>query len=142
MAVNINRLTEKSQEALFAAQQMAEQMNHSQVEPEHLLAALLQQGEGVVPQVLARVGANPQAVLAQVEDELNRLPQITGATAQVSISSCLRQVLVRAHDEIQQLRDEYVSTEHLLLAGEFMEGDTVAVDVNPNGEEFVFRSQG
>jgi len=116
MAININRFTEKSQEALFAAQQMAEQMNHSQVEPEHLLAALLQQGEGVVPQVLARVGANPRAMLAQVESELNRLPKVTGATAQIGISSRLRQVLVRAHDEIQQFRDEYVSTEHLLLA--------------------------
>ena len=116
MAVNINRFTEKSQEALFAAQQMAEQMNHSQVEPEHLLAALLQQGDGVVPQVLARVGANPQAMLAQVEAELNRLPRVTGAAVQVGISPSLRQVLVRAHDEIQQFRDEYVSTEHLLLA--------------------------
>ncbi|MBC7251492.1 MAG: ATP-dependent chaperone ClpB [Anaerolineae bacterium] len=116
MAININRFTEKSQEALFAAQQMAEQMNHSQVEPEHLLAALLQQGDGVVPQVLARLGANPQAMLAQVEGELNRLPRVTGATAQIGISSRLRQVLVRAHDEIQQFRDEYVSTEHLLLA--------------------------
>ncbi|RLC61086.1 MAG: type VI secretion system ATPase TssH, partial [Chloroflexota bacterium] len=116
MAININRFTEKSQEALFAAQQMAEQLNNSQVEPEHLLAALLQQGDGVVPQVLARVGANPQAMLAQVEDELNRLPKVTGATAQVGISPRLRQVLVRAHDEIQQFRDEYVSTEHLLLA--------------------------
>ncbi|MDY7039476.1 MAG: ATP-dependent chaperone ClpB [Chloroflexota bacterium] len=116
MAVNINRFTEKSQEALFSAQQIAEQMNHSQVEPEHLLVALLQQGDGVVPQVLARVGANPQAMLAQVEDEINRLPKVTGPTAQVSISSRLRQVLVRAHDEIQQFHDEYVSTEHLLLA--------------------------
>ena len=116
MTININRFTEKSQEALFAAQQMAEQMNHSQVEPEHLLAALLQQGDGVVPQVLARVGANPQAMLAQVESELNRLPRVTGATAQIGISPRLRQVLVRAHDEIQQFRDEYVSTEHLLLA--------------------------
>ena len=116
MAININRFTEKSQEALFAAQQMAEQLNNSQVEPEHLLAALLQQGDGVVPQVLARVGANPQAMPAQVEDELNRLPKVTGATAQVGISPRLRQVLVRAHDEIQQFRDEYVSTEHLLLA--------------------------
>ncbi|MCR4407915.1 MAG: ATP-dependent chaperone ClpB [Anaerolineae bacterium] len=116
MAININRFTEKSQEALFAAQQMAEQMNHSQVEPEHLLAALLQQGDGVVPQVLARVGANPQAMLAQVQAELGRLPRVTGAAVQVGISPNLRQVLVRAHDEIQQFRDEYVSTEHLLLA--------------------------
>jgi ATP-dependent Clp protease ATP-binding subunit ClpB len=116
MAFNINRFTEKSQEALVAAQQLAENLSHSQVEPEHLLAALLQDPEGIVPQVLQRVGANPQSLSQAVEAELNRLPKITGGGTQTQISSRLRQVLVRAHDEIQQFRDDYVSTEHLLLA--------------------------
>src|SRR5438094_2632527 len=115
MAFNINRFTEKSQEAIVNAQQLAESLNHGQVEPEHLLAALLQQPEGIVPQVLQRAGANPQAVLQEVEAELDKLPKVTGG-AQVVISSRLRKVLVRAHDEIQQFRDDYVSTEHLLLA--------------------------
>lgn len=113
---NINRFTEKSQEALLGAQQLAEQLNHSQVEPEHLLAALLQQEDGVVPQLLQRVGANPHMMLQQVQAELNRLPKVTGGGVQVGISSRLRQMLIHAHDEIQQFRDEYVSTEHLLLA--------------------------
>src|SRR5688572_3307173 len=116
MSFNINRLTEKSQEAVLRAQQIAEELNNSQVEPEHLFAALLQQEEGVVPQVLQRVGANPRDLLQQVQAELNRLPKVSGGGVQVSISSRLRKVLVRAHDEIQQFRDEYVSTEHLLLA--------------------------
>ncbi|HKP53952.1 MAG TPA: ATP-dependent chaperone ClpB [Chloroflexia bacterium] len=116
MSFNINRFTEKSQEALVAAQQLAESLNHSQVEPEHLLAALLQQPEGIVPQVLQRIGANPQSLLQMIEAELNKLPKVTGSGTQVGISSRLRQVLVRAHDEIQQFRDDYVSTEHLLLA--------------------------
>lgn len=116
MAFNINRFTEKSQEAIVNAQQLAESLNHSQVEPEHLLAALLQQPEGIVPQVLQRSGANPQSVLQEVEAELDKLPKVTGSAAQVVISSRLRKVLVRAHDEIQQFRDDYVSTEHLLLA--------------------------
>src|SRR5437764_656964 len=116
MAFNINRFTEKSQEALVAAQQLAENLSHSQVEPEHLLAALLGQPEGIVPQVLQRAGANPQSLLQAVEAELNRLPKVSGSGVQVGISSRLRQVLVRAHDEIQQFRDDYVSTEHLLLA--------------------------
>ena len=116
MAINLNRFTEKAQQALFAAQGLAEKNNHSQVEPEHLLAALLQQTDGVVPQVLERAGANPELLLQQSEAELSKLPKVYGAGAEVSISPRLRQVLVRAHDEIQQFRDEYVSTEHLLLA--------------------------
>ena len=116
MAFNINRFTEKSQEAVIRAQQIAEELNHSQVEPEHLFAALLQQEEGVVPQVLQRVGANPRDLLQQVQTELNRQPKVSGSGVQVGISSRLRNVLVRAHDEIQQFRDEYVSAEHLLLA--------------------------
>ena len=116
MAINLNRFTEKAQEAVFAAQSLAEENNQSQVEPEHLLAALLQQTDGVVPQVLERAGANPQLLLQQVQAELDGLPKVYGTVTQVGISPRLRQVLVRAHDEIQQFRDEYVSTEHLLLA--------------------------
>jgi ATP-dependent Clp protease ATP-binding subunit ClpB len=116
MAFNINRFTEKSQEAVISAQGLAEGLNHSQVEPEHLFAALLQQQEGVVPQVLQRVGADPRDLLGQVQAELDRTPKVSGAGVQVGISQRLRKVLVRAHDEIQQFRDEYVSAEHLLLA--------------------------
>jgi ATP-dependent Clp protease ATP-binding subunit ClpB len=116
MAFNINRFTEKSQEAVLRAQQLAEELNHSQVEPEHLFAALLQQEEGLVPQILQRVGANPRDLLQQVQAELDRSPKVRGSGVQVGISARLRKVLVRAHDEIQQFRDEYVSAEHLLLA--------------------------
>ena len=116
MAFNINRFTEKSQEAVVRAQQLAEELNHSQVEPEHLFAALLQQDEGLVPQVLQRVGANPRDLLQQVQAELDNAPKVSGSGVQVGISPRLRKVLVRAHDEIQQFRDEYVSAEHLLLA--------------------------
>jgi ATP-dependent Clp protease ATP-binding subunit ClpB len=116
MAISTDRFTEKSHQALFGAQHLAEQLNHSQVEPEHLLAVLLEQPEGIVPQMLERAGANPKVVLQQVQAELNRLPKVTGGGVQVAISSRLRQVLLRAHEEIQQFRDEYVSTEHLLLA--------------------------
>jgi ATP-dependent Clp protease ATP-binding subunit ClpB len=116
MAFNINRFTEKSQEAVISAQGLAEELNHSQVDPEHLLAALLQQEQGVVPQVLQRVGANPRDLLGQIQAELDHMPRVSGAGVQVGISARLRKVLVRAHDEIQQFRDEYVSAEHLLLA--------------------------
>jgi len=112
----MNRLTEKAQEAILNAQQLAEQLNHSQVEPEHLFAALLQQEDGIVPQILQRMGADLQSLSQQVQAELNRLSKVTGGGVQVSISPRLRQVLMRAHEEIQQFRDEYVSAEHLLLA--------------------------
>ncbi|MBN9389822.1 MAG: ATP-dependent chaperone ClpB [Chloroflexi bacterium] len=116
MSFNINRFTEKSQEALVSAQQLAEKYNHNQIEPEHLLAALLQQPEGIVPQVLQKASFDPRSLLQTVETELDKLPKITGRESQVGISNQLRQVLVKAHEEAQQFRDDFVSTEHLLLA--------------------------
>ena len=83
MAFNINRFTEKSQEAVVRAQHIAEELNHSQVEPEHLFAALLQQDEGVVPQVLQRLGANPRDLLQQVQTELDHQPKVSGSGVQV-----------------------------------------------------------
>lgn len=116
MAVNTNRLTEKSQEALVAAQNLAERNGNSQVEPEHLLLALLEQSEGVAPQVLSKMNIATGALAQQVRAELQRLPRVSGAGVQIGVSPRLRTVLVRAHDELSQFGDEYVSTEHLLLA--------------------------
>ncbi len=116
MSFNINRFTQKSQEALLAAQGAAERNGNSQVEPEHLLLALLEQGDGVVPQVLTKMNIAVGRLLQQVTTELNRLPRVSGGNVQVNISPRLRTVLVRAHDELAQFGDEYVSTEHLLLA--------------------------
>ena len=115
MSFNINRFTEKSQEALVAAQNLAERNGNSQVEPEHLLLALLEQDEGVVPQVLQKMNVAVGALAQQVRAELNRLPRVSGTGMQINISPRLRTVLVRAHDELQTFGDEYVSTEHLLL---------------------------
>ena len=114
--MNLNQFTEKAQEAVFAAQQLAETANHSQIEPEHLLAALLEQTEGVVPQVLQKVGADPRHLRAEVQKELDRMAKVYGGTAQVYISPRLKRVLDQAEKETQFFRDEYVSTEHLLLA--------------------------
>jgi ATP-dependent Clp protease ATP-binding subunit ClpB len=116
MSFNINRFTEKSQEALVAAQNLAERNGNSQVEPEHLLLALLEQGEGVVPQVLSKLNLAVGAIAQQLRTELNRLPRVSGSGVQINISPRLRTVLVQAHDELQTFGDEYVSTEHLLLA--------------------------
>jgi ATP-dependent Clp protease ATP-binding subunit ClpB len=116
MSFNTNRFTEKSVEAINASQSLAERNGNSQVEPEHLLLALLEQGDGVVPQVLSKMNVAVGAMAQQVRAELNKFPRVSGSGVQVGISPRLRTVLVKAHDELAQFGDEYVSTEHLLLA--------------------------
>src|SRR3954447_24504575 len=116
MAFDTNRLTQKSQEAIVAAQNLAERNGNSQVEPEHLLLALLEQSDGVVPQVLGKLNLAGGVVIQQTRSEISRLPRVSGSGVQLFVSNRLRSVLVKAHDELGQFGDEYVSTEHLLLA--------------------------
>lgn len=116
MAFDTNRFTQKSQEAIISAQTLAERNGNSLVEPEHLLFTLLEQTDGVVPQVLGKMSIPVGVLLQKVNQELKRLPRISGTNIQISISSRLRTVLVAAHDEMAPFGDEYVSTEHLLLA--------------------------
>src|SRR4051794_12499863 len=116
MSFDTNRFTQKSQEAIVAAQNLAERNGNSQVEPEHLLLALIEQGDGVVPQVLSKMQVAVGALAQQVRAELGKLPRVSGSGVQVGISNRLRTVLLRAHDELARFGDEYVSTEHLLLA--------------------------
>lgn len=116
MSFDTNRFTQKSQEAIVDAQNKAERNGNSQVEPEHLLLALLEQGDGVVPQVLTKLDIAVGVLGQDVRQEINRFPRISGGNVQISLSPRLRTVLVAAHDEMAPFGDEYVSTEHLLLA--------------------------
>ncbi|MEF3272862.1 MAG: ATP-dependent chaperone ClpB [Chloroflexus sp.] len=116
MSFNTNRFTQKSYEAIAAAQAAAERLGNAEVQPEHLLYALLDQSDGVVPQVLARLNLPVGALKQQVNNEIARFPRMSGSGVQVQIGSRLRTVLVKAHDELAQFGDEYISTEHLLLA--------------------------
>jgi ATP-dependent Clp protease ATP-binding subunit ClpB len=116
MSFNTNRFTQKSYEAIAAAQAAAERLGNSEVQPEHLLYALLDQSDGVVPQVLSKLNIPVGALKQQVNNEISRFPRISGGGVQVQLGSRLRTVLVKAHDELAQFGDEYVSTEHLLLA--------------------------
>lgn len=116
MSFDTNRFTQKSQEAIIQAQGMAERNGNSQVEPEHLLLALLEQGEGVVPQILTKLNLPVGALIQKVRQEINRFPRMLGTQVQLTISPRMRTVLVAAHDEMETFKDEYVSTEHLLLA--------------------------
>jgi ATP-dependent Clp protease ATP-binding subunit ClpB len=108
-------MTEKTQEALIAAQQAAQEAGHAQLDVEHLLAALLQQQGGIVPSVVEALGGSPQQLLAAIQQELTRQPKVSG-NVQLSASGRLGRVLQSAQKEAEGLGDEYVSTEHLFLA--------------------------
>ena len=114
--MRLDKFTQKAQEAIFEAQEQALGYNHSQIEPEHLLLALLQQADGVVPQIVRALGLSPQLLLEQVQAELQRKPKVYGTATQVGISPALQQVLSQAQAEADTMRDEYVSTEHLFIA--------------------------
>ncbi len=117
MPLDPNKLTRKSGEALGAAQALARELNHSQVTPEHLLAALVSQPESVVLPVLERIGVSAKAVRDRVDDALSRVPKVYGETAQqAQLSADAYRVLEAADAERSTLGDDYLSTEHLLLA--------------------------
>ncbi|HOV47607.1 MAG TPA: ATP-dependent chaperone ClpB [Anaerolineae bacterium] len=114
--MDLNRYTEKAQEALLRAQGLTVEYGHPQIEPEHLLLALLEQADGVVPQVILRLGGDPQRLAGDVRQVLSRRPRTQGGAAQVGLSPATARLLQAAEREADGLHDDYVSTEHLLLA--------------------------
>ncbi len=114
--MRMDKLTVKTQEALAAAQDLAGQRNHQEIGPLHLLAALLEQEEGVVAPVLKKLGAEPTLIAQEVESALERLPKVEGAPAGQYMAKALGETLEKAWEEARRLQDEYLSTEHLLIA--------------------------
>ncbi|EOD70418.1 ATP-dependent chaperone ClpB [Amycolatopsis vancoresmycina] len=117
--MDMSKLTQKSQEALQEAQSVAGRLGHTETDGEHLLLALLDQPEGLVPRLLAQTGADVDALRAAVEVELGRRPKVTGPGAQpgqVYVTRRLAGLLDAAEREARRLKDEYVSVEHLVLA--------------------------
>jgi ATP-dependent Clp protease ATP-binding subunit ClpB len=117
--MDMNRLTQKSQEALRDAQAGALRFGHTEVDGEHLLAALLDQPEGLGPRLLTRLDVDVGAVRGELEEELSRRPKVTGPAVQpgqVMVTQRLARLLDTAEREATRLKDEYVSAEHLLLA--------------------------
>jgi ATP-dependent Clp protease ATP-binding subunit ClpB len=112
--MNINKYTEKAQEALLSSQQLAEQSHHALVEPEHLLTTLVEQREGIVPEVLRKMSAEPREVALAARELLKKTSQAYGG-AQPGLSPHLKIVTDLAEAEAARLKDEYVSTEHLLI---------------------------
>lgn len=114
--MRMDRLTLKVQEALQAAQALARVHSHQTLEPLHLLAALLDQEDGVVDPVLQKLGVSPQTLSGRVRSELERMPKVYGADAGSHLGGRLQQVLEKAWSEAERLKDDYLSSEHVLLA--------------------------
>jgi ATP-dependent Clp protease ATP-binding subunit ClpB len=117
--MDLNKFTEKSQEAIMEAQNIATRYEHQAVEPEHLLLALLEQEGGLIPSLFEKAGYSVQLTKAKVQDELNKLPRISsdsGTGTGVYITQRTKQLLVRAIEEAKKSKDEYVSVEHLVLS--------------------------
>ncbi len=131
--MRFDKMTLKSQEAVQEAQRLAESRGHQQMEPLHLAKALLDQQEGVVRPILQKLGVQPNALLAEIESGLNSLPQVQGGGIQSYMGPELKKVFDVAFAEAEKMHDDYVSTEHLLLA-------ILAVKDNPAAK--IFLAQG
>src|ERR1700693_1922467 len=111
-----NRFTEKSLEALSAAQALAGKLNHQQMDVEHLLLALLDQERGLASSILNKAEVPVDGLKLKVHRELEKLPRVTGGSGDVGMTGRLSRLLSQAESEAQKLKDEYVSVEHFLLA--------------------------
>jgi len=136
MAIRWDKFTVKAQEAVQRATELASEHGNPELMPVHLLAALLEDREGVVPPILEKIGAGTQAVLNDVYREIERLPKVSGAAAQSTLSQPLNQLLDRAFKEADSFKDEYVSTEHLLLATTQIKRDPAQEILARNGATY------
>ncbi|MEW5800741.1 MAG: ATP-dependent chaperone ClpB [bacterium] len=117
--MDMNRLTQKSQEALQQAQTKALRYGHSQIDGEHLLLALLEQPEGLIPRLFHKMDVPVESLKTEIEQVLQKRPRVSGPglePGQVYVTPRMNQILIKAEDEARHLKDEYVSVEHLVLA--------------------------
>ncbi len=114
--MRIDKFTQKGQEAILEAQNLAQEYRHPAIEPEHLLKALVAQEGGVVPSLLKRIGSDEQMLHQSIEQALGRMSRATGSSVQVGMSRDLANVIEEAEEIAAQMKDDYTSTEHLLMA--------------------------
>jgi ATP-dependent Clp protease ATP-binding subunit ClpB len=116
--MRFDKLTIKSQEVIQGSQALAGKLGHQQIEPEHMLKVMLEQSEGIARSVLQKLGASPEGVLREVTDVLEKRPKVSGAggMGEVHISATTKKVLDGAFAEAANMKDEYVSIEHILVA--------------------------
>jgi ATP-dependent Clp protease ATP-binding subunit ClpB len=125
--MKLDKFTQKSQEAIFQAQQIASDLKHQAIEPAHLLLALIRQEEGIVPAIVTKVAGSVQALRAELQNDLDKRPKIQGTTMEVGLSQAATDVLIAAEHFAKGMQDDYVSTEHILLAlTDSMEGKRLA----------------
>jgi len=120
--MNYEKFTIKAQEALNAASTIAQKEDHSQLDTEHLLLALLRQEDGIVPPIVARIGGDPGRLAADLESLLRQQPRVYGTAAQLQFSPAAAKILAKAEAEAAALKDDFVSTEHVLIAVSAGEG--------------------
>src|SRR5438552_5917976 len=119
VGMDINRFTQKAQEAVSSAQTKAARYSHQQVDVEHLLASLIEQEGGLASSIFSKAGINADGLKRRIEQELERMPKVSqggGAPDQIYITGRLNRLLTQAEDEAKKIKDEYISIEHLLLA--------------------------
>ena len=116
MAIRWDKFTVKAQEAVQRANDLAAEHGNPELSPVHLLIALLEDREGIIAPVLEKIGAGPEAVASEARRQLEQLPKVSGGVTQATMSAALSKVLDQAFKEADSFKDEYVSTEHLLLA--------------------------
>jgi ATP-dependent Clp protease ATP-binding subunit ClpB len=127
--MRFDKFTLKAQEIIQNSQQLAERLGHQQIEPEHFMRTILEQKDGAIPSILGKIGANQDQLIREFESALERLPKVSGTGyGQVYISPRAKAVLDQAFEEAQQMKDDYVSLEHILLAvSEEKEGEAARI---------------
>ena len=114
--MRIDKFTQKGQEALLEAQNLAQKYSHPAVKPEHLLKVLVEQEGGVVPSALKRIGVDTDTLGQRIDDTLDRIPRATGASVQIGMDRDIVSILDAAEAIVDKMKDDYTSTEHILLA--------------------------
>lgn len=114
--MNLEKYTKKSREAIISSQHLAQEENHQSIDPIHILIALLRQDQGVVPAIVTKISGSPLALQEELNKELNKRPTISGANMEVSLSRASADLFHAAERYAKGMQDEFVSTEHLLLA--------------------------
>ena len=125
--MRLDKLTVKAQEALQAAQGIADDASSQVIEPEHLLKALLDAAEGIVRPIVQKVGGDPEMISAEVSSAIESMPKVSGATVPAGIGPRLNGVFTSAFKHAEKLKDAYVSTEHILVATSEDSGEAGAI---------------
>jgi ATP-dependent Clp protease ATP-binding subunit ClpB len=133
--MNLNKFTEKAQEAVVTTQQLAQRNGNPEMLPEHLLVALLDQPEGIVPAVLGKMKIDPVGMATSAKALLTRLPKVQGGN-EPDLSARLRKVFTLAEDATSALKDEFTSTEHLLVGLVTEEGRSPLIGFARGGRQY------